>query len=413
MSCYVPTTVADTSPGGHRVTLAIDLDVFNVGSTPLQMLLTVIILTLIVGLVIVVVTQIFSPYLNRRWPATAPLSPTELLWGEAGGHVKRTFRGLDLEEQKDLASQLNERKVPAGTTITSQGDAATAFYLLKSGSAEAVQTEPGGGERRLREYAEGDSFGEVAILERSPRTATVRALTDCVVLELPAEDFVAAAAQTAAEGNDFTAVARQFLATDRARARIASGEPALNPVQQMQQAAPGGPPAAAPTAGNATVSFEVASAAAAAAGVASARSDAPPAAPPVVPPPPGAAPPPGAPPAAPPTGAPPGAPVMPAAGAVAAGTAERPARRPAPANPVQRAIQERQSAAPGWQATHRVGGSGAPARPSADPSAAATTTLQPGTLVRLIERSGEWARVDADNGWSGWVDARNLDPAGP
>ncbi len=229
MSCYVPTAVADTSPGGYRVTLAIDLDVFNVGSTPLQMLLTVIILTLIVGLVIVVITQIFSPYLNRRWPATAPLSPTELLWGEAGGHVKRTFRGLDLEEQKDLASQLNERKVPAGTAITSQGDAATAFYLLKSGSAEAVQTEPGGGERKLREYAEGDSFGEVAILERSPRTATVRALTDCVVLELPAEDFVAAAAQTAAEGNDFTAVARQFLATDRARARIAVGRAGAEP----------------------------------------------------------------------------------------------------------------------------------------------------------------------------------------
>ena len=390
------------------MTLAIDLDVFNVGSTPLQMLLTVIILTLIVGLVIVVVTQIFSPYLNRRWPATAPLSPTELLWGEAGGHVKRTFRGLDLEEQKDLASQLNERKVPAGTAITSQGDPATAFYLLKSGTAEAVQTEAGGGERRLREYADGDSFGEVAILERSPRTATVRALTDCVVLELPAEDFVAAAAQTAAEGNDFTVVARQFLAADRARARIAAGEPALNPVQQMQQAAPSGAPAPAPAAGNATVSFEVASAAAAAAAAAPARSDAPPAPPPTVPPPPGAAPPTAAPPAA-----PPGAPVMPAAGAVAPGTAERPARRPAPANPVQRAIQERQSAAPGWQATHRVGGSGAPARPSADPSATPTATLQPGTLVRLIERSGDWARVDADNGWSGWVDARNLDPAGP
>jgi len=399
------------------VTLAIDLDVFNVGSTPLQMLLTVIILTLIVGLVIIVVTQIFSPYLNRRWPATAPLSPTELLWGEAGGHVKRTFRGLDLEEQKDLASQLNERKVPAGAPITSQGDAATAFYLLKSGAAEAVQTEPGGGERKLREYAEGDSFGEVAILERSPRTATVRALTDCVVLELPAEDFVAAAAQTAAEGNDFTAVARQFLATDRARARIASGEPALNPVQQMQQAAPSGIPAA-PAAGNATVSFEVASAAAAAAAAA------PPAAPPAASPP--AAPPPvGAPPAAPPGSAPPpppaapGAPSVPAppvgpAAAAAAGAAtDRPARRPAPANPVQRAIQERQTAAPGWQATHRVGGSGAPARASADPSAAATVTLQPGTLVRLIERSGDWARVDADNGWSGWVDARNLDPAGP
>ncbi len=244
------------------MTLAIDLDVFNVGSTPLQMLLVVLIITVLVGLVIIVVTQIFSPYLNRRWPATAPLSPTELLWGEAGGHVKRTFRGLDLEDQKDLASQLNERKVPAGAPITSQGDPATAFYLLKSGTAEAVQVDASGGERKLRDYAEGDSFGEVAILERSPRTATVRALTDVVVLELPAEDFVAAAAQTAAEGNDFTVVARQFLVADRARARIAAGEPALNPVQQIQQAAPSGAPMPAP--GNATVSFEVATAAAAA-----------------------------------------------------------------------------------------------------------------------------------------------------
>ena len=384
------------------MTLAIDLDVFNVGSTPLQMLLVVLILTVLVGLVIMLVTQIFSPYLNRRWPATAPLSPTELLWGEAGGHVKRTFRGLDLEEQKDIASQLAERKVPAGTAITSQGDPATAFYLLKSGTAEAVQVDPAGGERKLRDYGEGDSFGEVAILERSPRTATVRALTDCVVLELPAEDFVAAAAQTAAEGNDFTAVARSFLATDRARARIAAGEPALNPVQQVQRGAPSGVPSPGPVPGNATVSFEVAAAAAAAAAT-STPSEAPPPPPPLVPPPPAGAPP----------GAPPGAPVMPAAGAVAPGTSERPARRPAPANPVQRAIQERQVAAPGWQASHRVGASGAPARTSADPNAAPTVTLQPGTLVRLIERSGDWARVDADNGWSGWVDLRHLDPAGP
>ena len=128
------------------MTLAIDLDVFNVGSTPLQMLLVVLILTMLVALVIMLVTQILSPYLNRRWPATAPLSPTELLWGEAGGHVKRTFRGLDLEEQKDIASQLAERELAAGAAITNQGDPATAFYLLKSGTAEAVQVDAGGGE---------------------------------------------------------------------------------------------------------------------------------------------------------------------------------------------------------------------------------------------------------------------------
>jgi hypothetical protein len=34
-------------------------------------------------------------------------------------------------------------------------------------------------------------------------------------------------------------------------------------------------------------------------------------------------------------------------------------------------------------------------------------------MVRLIEQSGNSARVDAENGWSGWVDASQLDPAGP
>ena len=409
-SCYVPITVAgnatinsvSTANGGIRVTLAIDLDVFNVGSTPLQMLLVVLILTVIVGLIIMLVTQVLSPYLNRRWPPTAPLSPTELLWGEAGGHVKRTFQGLDLEEQKDLASQLNERKVPAGAAITSQGEPATAFYMLKTGSAEVVQVGADGNERKLRDYTEGDSFGEVAILERSPRTATVRALTDCVVLELPAEDFVAASAQTAAQGNDFLVVAQRYLLEDKAKDRIAAGQPAMNPVQQVQHAAPA--PLAASPASNETISFEAATTAAAATAAAAAPAAPAPAPAEMPPPPPAAA-------APPPPAAPPAPPVLPAAGAAAA-AADRPARRPAPANPVQRAIQERQCAAPGWQATHRVGGSGAPARQTADASAAPTATLQPGTLVRLIERSGAWVRVDAENGWSGWVDPAHLDPVG-
>ncbi len=249
---------------------------------------------------------------------------------------------------------------------------------------------------------EGDSFGEVAILERSPRTATVRALTDVVVLELPAEDFVAAAAQTAAEGNDFTVVARQFLVADRARARIAAGEPALNPVQQIQQSAPSGAPMAAPGRRHRVVRSRDRSGRCGGCGRGAVRATG----------------------ASEHTSASSGGSTARTAGRGSRrawrarlqprrGTADRPARRPAPANPVQRAIQERQVAAPGWQASHRVGSGGAPARTSADPNAQPTVTLQAGTLVRLIERSGDWARVDADNGWTGWVDGRHLDPYGP
>ncbi len=258
------------------MTLAIDLDVFNVGSTPLQMLLVVLILTVLVGLVIMIVTQIFSPYLNRRWPATAPLSPTELLWGEAGGHVKRTFRGLDLEEQKDIASQLNERKVAAGAPITSQGDPATAFYLLKSGTAEAVQVDARGGERRLREYAEGDSFGEVAILERSPRTATVRAAhrlrrARAARRGLRGRRRADRSRRQRLHGRR-AAVPRRRPRTRPHRGGRAGAQPrAADPAVGAERRA-----RAAPAPGSATVSFEVASAAAAAAATAP---PAPPAAP--------------------------------------------------------------------------------------------------------------------------------------
>ena len=381
------------------MTLAIDLDVFNVGSTPLQMLLVVLIITVLVGLVIVVVTQIFSPYLNRRWPATAPLSPTELLWGEAGGHVKRTFKGLDLEDQKDLASQLNERKVPAGAPITSQGDPATAFYLLKSGTAEAVQVDASGGERKLHDYTEGDSFGEVAILERSPRTATVRALTDVVVLELPAEDFVAAAAQTAAEGNDFTVVARQFLVADRARARHRGGragtEPrAADPAVCAERHAHGGARqrdrvvrsrdcggrcggcgrvAVRATGASEHTSASSGGSTARTAGRGSRRrggrgcggGNRPP-------------------------------------GASACSGEPGPARDSRASGRRTRLAGQPSSRVRRRSRTH-VG------RSQREP----TVTLQAGTLVRLIERSGDWARVDADNGWTGWVDGRHLDPYGP
>lgn len=46
---------------------------------------------------------------------------------------------------------------------------------------------------------------------------------------------------------------------------------------------------------------------------------------------------------------------------------------------------------------------------SPDPNQKPTATLQPAVPLHLIERWGDWAHVLADNGWTGWVDARRLD----
>jgi hypothetical protein len=207
------------------VVLAIDFEPFSVGNSTLQLLIVLAALTLLCGAVIVLGTHLAGPLVDRRWPADEPLDPTEMLWGEAGGYIQRHFKGLDLGESRELASQFTEARVPAGRLIIEQGDPADFFFVLKEGEAEVVQRIERGGmvqESTIRRYGPGDSFGEVAILRRTTRTARVQALTDCVVLRLPAEDFAAGAALSAAEESMILGRVDEYLAADRARAAQAA-----------------------------------------------------------------------------------------------------------------------------------------------------------------------------------------------
>jgi hypothetical protein len=67
----------------------------------------------------------------------------------------------------------------------------------------------------------------------------------------------------------------------------------------------------------------------------------------------------------------------------------------------------------GWFATHAVGPGGAPAWAAPDPAAAPVARLDVGLGVRVVEqRADRWANVVCANGWSAWVDSRNLVPSG-
>ncbi|MDP9273589.1 MAG: cyclic nucleotide-binding domain-containing protein, partial [Chloroflexota bacterium] len=61
------------------------------------------------------------------------------------------------------------------------------FYIVVSGEADVMN-----GKRRLRHLEPGDSFGEIALLRDSPRTATVRAVGLVETLTLHRVDFVCA-----------------------------------------------------------------------------------------------------------------------------------------------------------------------------------------------------------------------------
>ncbi len=216
-----------------------NVDIIKISSTPAQMLIVLLILAAIASLGFFLFTIVGAPFVDKRWPADEPLNPIEMLWGESGGYIQRTFRGLDLGTSKDLASQFIEKKYKAGESIIEQGEPATHFYVIKDGSVEVSQKVDTGTAVRedvINQFGPGQSFGETAILRRSARTASVRALSDTTVLELSAEDFVAGAALSAAEDNELLARVDQYMQADAARASSAKTTTGIGFLSREQQA---------------------------------------------------------------------------------------------------------------------------------------------------------------------------------
>ncbi|MEQ8370322.1 MAG: cyclic nucleotide-gated ion channel [Alphaproteobacteria bacterium] len=93
------------------------------------------------------------------------------------------FSHLPADRIAEIADLLQSESVPARYTITRRGETANSMYFILSGEVELdIHPEP----VRL---GPGQSFGEIALLQGSDRTATVTALTDCRLLVLPMASF--------------------------------------------------------------------------------------------------------------------------------------------------------------------------------------------------------------------------------
>jgi len=88
------------------------------------------------------------------------------------------FAGLDPSELSSIAGALGEQRVDAGTAIVQQGDPGDAMYILVEGEVEVlVKASEDAPTEQVARLVRGDFFGEIAVLEDVPRTATVRAVT--------------------------------------------------------------------------------------------------------------------------------------------------------------------------------------------------------------------------------------------
>lgn len=95
------------------------------------------------------------------------------------------FGSLPGETIGKLAERMAREEIPAGRPIVSEGEHTDRFYVLLSGLAGVAQA--GRGARGV--IRPGETFGEVAPLMRMERTATVTAMTACVVASCDRETF--------------------------------------------------------------------------------------------------------------------------------------------------------------------------------------------------------------------------------
>jgi MFS family permease len=100
------------------------------------------------------------------------------------------FAGLAPARLETAMRRATLRDVKAGTTIIRQGDPADFFYVIGNGRVEVTQTDESGASRVLRQMSGGEFFGEIGLLSRIPRTATVVALTDCTLVALEGAAFL-------------------------------------------------------------------------------------------------------------------------------------------------------------------------------------------------------------------------------
>jgi CRP/FNR family transcriptional regulator, cyclic AMP receptor protein len=101
------------------------------------------------------------------------------------------FQGLAGEDGEALAERLTEKRFSAGDAIFSQGDRGASMYVVRSGAVRislpgAVAGSP---PVVLKDLRTGEYFGELAIFDDKPRSASARAVVDTVVLELTRDEL--------------------------------------------------------------------------------------------------------------------------------------------------------------------------------------------------------------------------------
>ena len=96
---------------------------------------------------------------------------------------------LPPDSQKACIDKLEPTIFEADEYVFKQGDRGEHFYMITKGSVRILETAADGTEKKLLDVYEGDSFGELALVEDAPRTASIRANGRVNCMRLNAKNF--------------------------------------------------------------------------------------------------------------------------------------------------------------------------------------------------------------------------------
>jgi CRP/FNR family cyclic AMP-dependent transcriptional regulator len=94
------------------------------------------------------------------------------------------FAGLEERSLQAVAVLAREVAFKAGDVLMLEGEPGDEFYVIVDGTVRIEQ-----GDRTIRSMTAGGFLGEIALVDRRPRTATATSVTDVRLLELRAHEF--------------------------------------------------------------------------------------------------------------------------------------------------------------------------------------------------------------------------------
>jgi CRP/FNR family cyclic AMP-dependent transcriptional regulator len=122
------------------------------------------------------------------------------------------FSALSKRDLQHLARASDEVQVSAGKTLVEEGASGHEFFLILDGTASVLRNN-----RKIATLGPGQYFGEMAVLDRQPRSATVKAETDMKVLVLGQREFAAVL-------DEVPTLCRKLLSTMASRLREADSK---------------------------------------------------------------------------------------------------------------------------------------------------------------------------------------------